>query len=140
MASQEARDALFIASDYRANFKNIIAKRLDQCIFNGGRMKYAASGYVTYNAGLVLGYATSGADAGFFKPYNSANVDGSQVAVGILTDEVTTDAQGNGSTAKILVRGVVYQAALIGLDAGAITNLQAKSFVELGQTLLSIYA
>lgn len=139
MATQpESKDALFIASDSRSNFKQVIAKRSDLVRFAHGRMKYAGAGLsVTYNAGLVLGYATSGGDAGFLKPYASGNSDGSQVPVGILADQTVTDEFGNGSEARIIKSGDVYQAALIGLDSGAITAMKGSSYVESGVTILS---
>jgi len=139
--SQEGRDALFIPSDYRQNFKNVIAKRSDLAVYAGGRMKPAGAGLtVTYEAGLVLGLAATGGDAGFYKPYNSANTDGSQVAVAVLADQVVTDEFGNGSEAVFIKSGILLKDLLIGLDAGAITNLGGKSSVEHGTNLLSIYA
>lgn len=138
MASQEVRDAMFIPSDYRANFKQIIAKRSDLAQFKAGRMKPAGAGLtVTYIAGLVLGFATSGADAGLYKPYNSANTDGSQVAAGVLSEDVLTDEFGNGSEAAIIQGGTLYKDLLIGYDATAKTNLGAKEYVEHGSNLVS---
>jgi len=138
MASQEVRDAMFIPSDYRANFKQVIAKRSDLAQFDGGRMKYAAAGLTAlYYAGLVVGYASSGADAGFYKPYNSANVDGSQVAVGILSEDVLTDEFGNGSEAAVIKKGVLFKDVLIGYDATAKAALGAHESVEHGTNLVS---
>jgi len=141
MATQELRDAMFIGTDYRANFKQIIAKRSDQTVFMGGRMKPAGAGLtVTYYAGTVLGYATSGADAGFWKPYLVGSSDGSQVAKAVLSEDVITDQYGNGSEAALITRGILFNDLLIGLDSGAITNLHASLTVEHGVNLLSIYA
>lgn len=138
MASQEYRDALFIPQDSRANFKQIIAKRSDLAKFDGGRMKPAGAGLtVTYYAGLVVGYASSGGDAGYYKPYASGNSDGSQVAVGVLAEDVVTDEFGNGSEASILKSAVVFQAKLIGYDATAKSTLPAKESVEHGVALVS---
>ncbi len=143
MATQEYRDSLFIASDNRANFKQIIAKRSDQAKFAGGRMAYSAVSAgttVTYLAGLVVGLATSGADSGKYKPYAAGNTDGSQVACGVLAEDVITDSAGNGSECSILRgKGIsLFQAKLIGLDSGAITNLGALSYLEHGTLLLDI--
>jgi len=138
MSSQEYRDALFIPSDSRSNFKQVIAKRSDLARFDGGRMVKAGAGLtVTYNAGLVVGYASSGADAGFFKPYASGNTDGSQVAVGVLSELVVSDDAGNGSECSIIKAGVVYQDLLIGYDATAKSTLVAKESVEHGVNLVS---
>lgn len=136
MANQpEIRDALFIASDSRSNFKQIIAKRPDLTKFNGGRLAPSLYGTVQ-NAGLVLGLAATGGDAGFYKAYNSANTDGSQVAVGVLAQGAVVDAAGNGSEIKWISGGMLFQALLIGLDSTAITALRAKSFTEQGTQIL----
>lgn len=138
MVSQELRDSLFIPQDSRTNFKQIIAKRSDLVKFAGGRMKYATSGTLLYNAGLVVGLATSGPDNGFYKPYAVGNTDGSQVAAGVLSEDVITDTLGNGSEAAI-IRGkgiTVFKDVLIGLDSNAITNLGAVAYVEHGVNLL----
>lgn len=137
--SQEASDALFIASDFRANFKNVIAKRTDLTKFSGGRMKYAGAGLtVTYNAGLVVGYATSGGDAGFYKPYASGNSDGSQIPVGVLSIGLIVDEFGNGSEAQIVTQGELFKDKLIGYDANAKSVLAAKEYVEHGTNLVII--
>jgi hypothetical protein len=135
MADQEYRDALFIGSDQRSNFKDVVAKRPDLLRRDGGRLGASQNG-VTLQAGQVLGYAATGGDANHYKPYNSANTDGSQVAVGVLEQETSVDAAGNGSEISIIRHGCLFQAMLIGLDAGAITNLKATSFVEHGTQLL----
>jgi len=136
MATQELRDALFIGSDYRDNFKQVIAKRPDLVQFASGRMKPAASGtLVTYEAGLVLGYASTGADAGFLKAYASGNSDGSQVPVGVLAEQVLTDSSGNGSEAVIIKAGTLFKDLLIGLDSGAISALYGQSYIEHGTNL-----
>lgn len=130
------RDAQFIGSDSRSNFKNVLAKRSDLAKFAGGRIKKAASGLVTYEAGLVLGYASSGADAGRWKPYSALNSDGSEVAKAILAESVTVDSLDNGTEISMLVGGIVYEDLLIGLDAGAKSSLGARSYVEHGANLL----
>ena len=139
--SQEGRDSLFIGTDHRSNFKQIIAKRSDLARYDGGRMAFAAAGaYVVYEAGLVLGFAATGADAGKYKPYNAANSDGSQVAVGVLAEQCETDEFGNGSECSVLKAAVLFKDLLIGLDSAAITALGAHSSVEHGTNLISINA
>jgi hypothetical protein len=132
------RDASFIGTDSRSNFKQIIAKRSDLARFDGARMVPAGAGaVVTYPAGLVLGKVTS---SGLLKAYNDANSDGSQVAVGILSEEVQTDEFGNDSEAVVLKAAVVYEDLLIGLDAAAKVDLKASSSVEHGSNLMSFNA
>lgn len=139
MSSQaELRDALFISSDSRANFKNVIAKRSDLAKFNGGRLKTsAATTTVTWEAGTVLGLATSGADSGYLKAYSNASTDGSEVAVGILAEQAVVDDAGNGSECVYLIGAIVFADLLIGYDAAAKTDLAAKEYVEHGTNLVS---
>jgi len=85
----------------------------------------------TYARGQVLGEIT--ATPGTYKPYASANTDGSQVAKLLLRYPCTTDALGNiTSTGELGVtdksidafkRGEFRIEELVGLDANAVTNL-----------------
>lgn len=141
MSDFETRDALFIPSDQRSNFKDVVAKRSDLLQVDGGRIKPAPTTTpVLTPAGTVLGFATTGGDAGFYKPYASGNSDGSQVAVGVLKDSVLTDNLGNGSEIAIIKEGILFQDLLIGLDGGAITALGGKASVEHGTNLIRIRA
>ena len=133
------RDAFFNPQDSRENFKNIIAKRSDLAVFGGGRLAPSTYGTNLY-AGTVLGFASSGGDAGFYKPYAVGNTDGSQVAVAVLSDYASVDAAGAGSEIVFVTSGILFKDLLIGLDSGAITNLGGKSKVEHGVNLISIYA
>jgi len=139
----ELRDSLFIATDDRSNFKQIIAKRSDLVRYAGGRLAPSmVPGY--YYAGLVLGYANSGGDAGYYKAYNSGNTDGSQVAVGVLSEDANVvtgyGSVGDGSEIVIIKEGDLLQGLLIGLDSTAISNMSGKSYVEHGVQILSIRA
>lgn len=139
MSQPEYRDSLFIASDSRENFKNVIAKRSDLVQFDGGRLAPSLYG-TTQNAGLVLGKASSGGDSGYYKAYNDSNTDGSQTAVGVLSETQTVDASGNGSEISIIKEGILFQDLLIGLDANGITDLGGKPVVEHGVNLIRIRA
>lgn len=132
------RDANFVARDYSANFKQIIAKRSDLARFDGGRMKKSSAGATnTYEAGTVLGLASSGADSGYYKPYSDVATDGSQVAVGVLSEKCSTDEFGFESEIVILKSAVLLKDLLIGLDAAAIVDLRGSSSVEHGTNLFS---
>ena len=147
MVQPELRDALFNPSDNRENFKQIIAKRSDLVQFDRGRLGPSQIGSYLY-AGTVLGLASTGGDAGYYKPYNSANTDGSQTAVAVLSEDanVTTPVgslagpTGDGSEIVMIREGTLFKDLLIGLDAGAITSLGGHSFVENGQNLIRIRA
>jgi hypothetical protein len=141
MASQELRDALFIPSDNRANFKNVIAKRSDLVQFDSGRIKPAGAGLtVLYRAGLVLGLASSGADDGYYKTYNDSNSDGSEVAVGVLAEDAIVDEFDNGGKILVIKEGILFEDLLIGLDAAAKVDMAAKSSVEDAVNLIRIRA
>lgn len=146
MSQPELRDALFIPSDNRENFKQIIAKRSDLVRYSRGRLAPSLVGTYQY-AGLVLGYASTGADAGYYKAYNSANSDGSQVAVGVLSEDASVSAPwqggsgpGDGSEIVIIKEGELFQSLLIGLDSTAITAMSGKSYTEGGNQIISIRA
>lgn len=128
------RDASFIGSDFRENFKQIIAKRSDLVVFNGVRMVPAGAGLtVTYEAGLVLGKVTS---SGLYAPYNNSNSDGTEVAVGVLAEKVVTDEFGNDSEAAMIQSGILFEDLLIGLDSAAKADLKSVSFAEHGSNLI----
>jgi hypothetical protein len=137
MANQAAHDSLWIGSGYRANFKQIVAKRSDLVKWSRGRVIAPTSGAnVVYNAGTLMGQVTSGGNAGKYKPYASGSSDGSQNPVGFLADDVEVDTLGNGSEIRLITGGQVYLNALIGLDAGGQTALKAKVIVEGGNSIL----
>lgn len=144
MVQPELRDSIFIASDNRENFKQVIAKRSDLVQRDRGRLAPSMAGTVQ-EAGLVLGLASSGGDAGFYKAYASGNTDGSQVAVGVLEEQAnvaSTPASGakDGSEVLIMKVAVLFKDLLIGYDATAKSNLNAHEYSEGGVNLVRINA
>lgn len=132
------RDASFIGSDSRSNFKQVIAKRSDLVQFDAGRMKPAGAGTtVLYRAGLVLGKVTA---TGLLKAYDDTASDGSQVAMGVLSEDVETDEFGNDSEAVVIKSGTLYKDLLIGYDAAALVDLKGSLSVEHGSNLIRINA
>ena len=122
-------------------FKDVIAKRSDLVEFSKGRMPAAPAGTtVVHNAGLVLGFANSGADAGLYKPYAAGNSDGSEVAVGVLAYGVEIDDEGCDSAVSVIKDGTLFKDMLIGLDAAAETALNATSHVDDGENLIRVRA
>lgn len=117
------------------------ANRLDPIFspWKATEMHVALTVSTTYAKGTVLGEVT--ATPGTYRTYASGNVDGSQVAKAILKYACVTDASGNitlagefGQTqrsAPVYIGGGAHfkTADLVGLDAGAVTNLGA-SLVE----------
>lgn len=139
MAQPEVRDALFIGSDNRENFKQILAKRSDLVQIDGARLAPSLAPVYLY-AGTILGLAATGGDAGYWKPYNSANTDGSQVAAGILFADTNMDAAGNGSESVIAKEGTFFKDLLVGYDATAKVGLAAHEFVDHGDNLVRVRA
>jgi hypothetical protein len=148
MVQPEYKDALFLPQDNRENFKQIIAKRSDLVRFARGRLGPSQIGSYLV-AGTVLGFATSGGDSGYLKPYVSSATDGSQVAVGVLSEDANVQAPpsgltpaagpaGYGSEVAYIRGGDLFQALLIGLDSNAITNLKGSSYLEGGNQILHI--
>lgn len=136
---QSLRDALFIGSDSRANFKNVIAKRSDLVQFATGRMVAPGADNTVYEAGTVLGQVTSAGPTQYqLKPYNSANTDGSQVAVGVLSESTIADINGDGTKIVMIRKGCLYLDKLIAPDAGWKTQLSAKAYVEGGENLIDV--
>ncbi len=138
MADLTKRDAVGARQDYRANFKEIIAKRSDLTRYDGGRMVFAAPGALhTLLAGTVMGQVTApGPTKGFWKAYDPNATDGSQNALGVLSEEATTNEFGDGSEVSVITSGVLYYDKLIGLDDAAVAGLRAKVFVEHGVNLI----
>ncbi len=67
---------------------------------------------------------TSGADAGLYTPYNTANSgasDGSQKPVGVLLRGADVLANGFGSEVSVIVKGTVYSDLCVFLTAGTPT-------------------
>lgn len=80
-----------------------------------------ASGNGVVAAGTLLGRV---ADSGKYAPYNNSNSNGTETAVGVLRTGVDTgsgDALGN-----LVLSGTVRRSKLTGLDANALTDLNAR--------------
>lgn len=86
----------------------------------GVRLAYVADGYV---AGQVIARETS---TGLFKKYDGGGSGGLEVAAGVLAHKCTP-ASGGTETAQCIVAGYLYEAKLTGLDAGAKTDLAART-------------
>ena len=69
-------------------------------------------------AGTVVGIVTSSGKA---VPYNDSNSDGSEVAVGILLENV--DLNNGDQPAAIVIHGFVDKSKLIGYDAACEADL-----------------
>ena len=115
----------------RNDFAIIIALNRHLADIQPVRLVYTGS---DYKAGTVLGRVTA---SGYYKPYNDANSDGTQVAKGILFEDVLVDdflAQGPSLTglamARCLFAGYVFKDKLTGLDTAGETDLSAKTIID----------
>ena len=87
-----------------------------------------------YLAGTVLGRVTA---TGKYIRYLNGAVDGSELAVGVLTEEV--DAIAADQAARLLVAGDVDKDKLVGIDAPGEVDMNAKTVVNAqGATILRI--
>lgn len=135
MPSQELKDALFIGSDQRSNFKDVIAKRSDLVQFARGRMVTPGSD-TTYEAGTVLGQVTA---TKLLKPYNALNSDGSEVPVGVLSESVLVSAtSGDGGEVSYIRKGTLFYDMLIAPTSAWVATYGAKQYVEGGANLVDL--
>lgn len=129
------RDAKFKASDFRANFKQIIAKRSDLKKTQSIRITPAGSGlFVMFEAGTLMAKITS---SGLYTAYDDASeTAGINVCVGILEASTEVDDAADGTLAIMLRGAVVFKDLLVGYDAAGLADLDGKVFVENGVNLL----
>lgn len=132
---QGNRDAQFVGSDFRANFKQVIAKRSDLVRRQGGRMKAPGSDTL-YRAGTVLGIVTA---TGRWAPYNDGNSDGTETARGVLEMDIMCPADDSSSEIVVIKGGDLLKDLLIGLDSAGITDLGGVSALEHGVNLFSFW-
>ena len=75
--------------------------------------------------GTVLGRVTATKK---YVAYSNAATDGSEVARGVLRTSVVTgtDAQGKEFQGNIVIQGILKNAKIVGADAAALTDLNAR--------------
>lgn len=98
------------------------------------RVTYALAGYY---AGTVLARNTT---SGLFQAYVNGGASGTGTAACILNRDINPEdfaSSGDSQTSVGVFGGEVFYGALIGVDAGAITNLGARQITDaLGTTIL----
>jgi len=84
-----------------------------------------APGNGVLTGGTLMGVITA---SGLYAPYASGNLDGTETPVGFLYQSVDTGADANAEVhqGNIILRGNLKNDALTGVDAGAITALNAR--------------
>ncbi len=82
-------------------------------------------------AGQVVGRITA---SGLYANYDNAETDGTEDAVGILTEDA--DAASAAVTTRMLITGVVFDAKLTGSNAAALVDLFARQITDGTGTVL----
>lgn len=119
-------DSNFKKEVFRKDYPAIIAQDRQLAVMLGARLAYNATGYL---AGTVVARNTV---SGLYDKYDGGAASGLDVAAGVLFQDVAGEdfESATGSTTAVVVAaGVVYKDKLIGLDAGAETDLGARTIV-----------
>ncbi len=74
--------------------------------------------------GTILGQVT---DTGLFVAYDDDAIDGSEVAAGILVEDVDAVSAGAAVVSSMYVKGAFIESKLTGLDEAAKADLGARS-------------
>lgn len=125
-------DASFQAEVFRVDWKEVIAMKRELAVIGPVRLapKVASGDYV---AGQVLARYTAGAQVGLFVDYADGGSNGRQTAAAILLtsrDSIAATEAASANMGLALFKGIVYESALIGLDAAAKVDLAARSWVD----------
>ena len=138
------RDAGYSGNVNQQSFKEVIAQRPDLCVKVGGRM-IPPSAEKDFYAGTIMCQYTSGANAGLWVPFDTANssaTDGSQTPKGILYGGAHVDTLGNGSEIVVIIAGYVYSdlcvsyasgVAAAGMSDAVVTALGGKRLLVKGK-------
>lgn len=102
--------------------KEIFRHKTGAELIEGGTFIFTAAG--SLESGTVVGRVTA---SGKYKAYADGNVDGSEVAVGVLRHHIEVDAAGDTLGEIIFGQADLKLDQLVGLDAAAITDLDGKS-------------
>lgn len=104
--------------------KEIFRHKTGSELIEGGTFVLGAAEVLA--SGTVVGRVTA---TGKYKAYAGANVDGSEVAVGVLRFHIERPDGAAGDTLGEIIFGQadLKLDQLVGLDAGAITDLGGKS-------------
>lgn len=120
----------FNGSIFNKNWKQVIAMNRALASIVGVRLAWQDGGY---EAGTLLARRETGSQEGLYCAYNDSGASGAEVAKGVLLEEIDFGAAtGNGPDlsgtrpASMLIGGIAYYDALVGLDAAAIVDLKGR--------------
>lgn len=128
-------DLVFKPEVFRKDHPMVIAQNMHLSTREPVRLAYNASGY---KAGRVLGRNST---SGYYQNYDDSASSGLNTAVCVLFEDVDVTEIDGGATGTALARaifgGELFQDKLLGLDAAAIVDLKARSFIDAtGTTVL----
>lgn len=127
-------DIKFNAEIFRKDNKVVIAKNRHLADIASVRLAYDAAGF---EAGRVL---ARNSVSGLYEKYSGSGASGTDEAKCVLFEEVkAADFASSGDTqiARGIFAGYLFEDKLVGLDSGAKTDLDAKSYIEAdGATIL----
>lgn len=109
---------------FRKDHRMVLAMNRHQATIIGVRVAYDAAGY---KAGQLMARNST---SGLYQKYNDAGSSGTDTAVGVLFNDVLDMPASGTDMGQLIVRGQVFEAACIGLDANAKTDLKARTVVD----------
>lgn len=123
MASTTDLDAVSSTEIFRKDAPIILACNRHHATLLPVRLAFDAANYL---AGQVIALNTV---SGLYVKYASGGASGTGTAAAILFEDASP-ASGDTDLARGIFEGIVFQGKLTGLDAGAITNLGARSVTD----------
>ena len=124
----------FDGSIFRHDSINLIAKNPQLASIDGAMVGYDSGGYVS---GQVMAYNNV---SQLWQKYANSAASGLGGAVGFLLDNPPVDnTTCSGSVPlRVVVRGEVWKAAVVGLVSGVETDLKAREYVDFtGATIIT---
>lgn len=133
MASgKSSLDAAVATEIFRKDHPIILACNRHHATILPVRLAYKSGGYA---AGEVV---ARNSVSGEYAAYNDAGASGLDTAAGVLLDAVEP-ASGSTDIGRVVFRGEVFQSKLTGLDANAITDLNARSITDGSGTQILLF-
>lgn len=133
MGASTGIDANSSGQVFRKSFPMVLACSRQLATFLPVRLAYDSNGYL---AGTVLARNTT---SGYYQKYALSGPSGTGKAACVLFSDVLDASASENRLAQGVFSGRFYQASLVGLDAGAITDLGAKSVTDASGTQILFF-
>lgn len=116
---------------FRKNYYAIFANNRHLATLIPVVLSYDSAGY---KPGQTIARNTT---SGLWQKYNPSGASGTDTCVGVLLNEVSDMPANSKDVGQLIVKGNLFEAAVIGLDSAAKTDLGARSVVSAtGDTIL----